>query len=533
MARNDPAVGLAISDTSVRSLAIDPASLRTVGASEAPVSGSQADAMRESLHALRARPSAVATGFGLERATVRRMTLPQTSPQNVDRMVRFEAERYIPLPLDAVELDYQARPDRAADRLEVVVAAVRKDDATRLAHALSEATGAPTVLDTTGTALLAAWQQARGEVGQAVLLVDLSGEHASLVVCESGNLVLARSVPSGADALRAALADDLKLSAPEAESVRRSQGVTGLQAGPPDLGRGAEASDREATTAWLTRLAQETRRTLESYRSQRGGTQRCGVALTGEGADTPGLAQALEWAIGQPIDLFDPLAGTAIALPAPGHHFTVAYGLALRAAGKSPVTIDLSPRAERVSRRRRREKTGWVAALAGLVVVIAAAYVYADMRLKKIEAEAQAVRQRVRQLQAETGDVDSALTAVGAAQDVEVALADLEQEEARPLDVLLEVSTSFPGGLWLKDFLYDRERGISVHGNALDSVAITDAVRALGRKPYLDQVKLASINIVTIGDRQVYEFDISAEFPQPQKSESEAKGAGASRRRGP
>jgi len=129
--------------------------------------------------------------------------------------------------------------------------------------------------------------------------------------------------------------------------------------------------------------------------------------------------------------------------------------------------------------------------------------------------------------------VDSALTAVGAAQDVEVALADLEQEEARPLDVLLEVSTSFPGGLWLKDFLYDRERGISVHGNALDSVAITDAVRALGRKPYLDQVKLASINIVTIGDRQVYEFDISAEFPQPQKSESEAKGAGASRRRGP
>jgi len=77
--------------------------------------------------------------------------------------------------------------------------------------------------------------------------------------------------------------------------------------------------------------------------------------------------------------------------------------------------------------------------------------------------------------------------------------------------------------------LYDRERGLTIHGNALDSVSITDAVRALSRKSYLQQVKLTSINIVEIGDRQVYEFQISADFVQPETSESEASSTGSTR----
>jgi type IV pilus assembly protein PilM len=503
-----------------------------VTARETLRSGSLADSLRASLHDLRVRPGIVATAFGLDRATVRRMTLPHTSAQNVDRMVRFEAERYIPLPLEAVELDYQVRHDRAADRLEVVIAAVRKDDATQAAHALSEATSAGTILDTAGTALLAAWQQVRGEGGESALLVDLSGEHVSIIVCESGNLVLARSAPAGVDALRAALMDDLKISPAEAETVRRTEGVKGLEAGPPALGPSGPAPDREAAAVWLTRLAQEIRRTLESYRSQRGGAGRCTVAITGEGAETPGLSEALEWAIGQPVDVFNPLPDGTVDLPAPGHWFTLAYGLALRSAGKSPVAIDLSPRAERAGRRRRREQTAWVGALAALVLVIGAAYAYANSRLQRIESDARGVRRQVAQLQANVGDVETALAAAAAVEDVDDVLADMQKCEAQPLDVLRDLSDSFPGGLWLKDFLYDRERGVSIHGNALDSTAVTEAVRALSRKPYLEQVKLTGINIVMIGDRQVYEFDITADFPQPGTAESEATGAESTRRSG-
>jgi Tfp pilus assembly protein PilN len=386
------------------------------------------------------------------------------------------------------------------------------------------------VLDTVGTALLAAWQQTHGDVGDAALVVDLSGQHASLVVCESGHLVLARSAPTGVEALRVAFGEDLKVTLDEAEAARRAQGVVGLEAGPPALGASAEPADREATAAWLTRLAQEIRRTLEAFRSQRSGLQRCSVAVTGEGADTPGLLAALEWAIGQPVTVFDPLADGPLALPAPGHCFTIAYGLALRALGRSPISLDLAPKAERAGRRRRRERVLWVAATALLAVAVVAGYLYANARLRAVEAEAGQVRDEVRQLRRQIGDVDVALASAAAVGDVDELLDDLTRTESRPLEVLREVSVSLPGGLWLTDMLYDRERGLTLHGQALDSVSVTDAVGILSRKPYLSEVKLSAINIVSIGDRSVYEFDITAAFEAPEAStESSAEGESSRR----
>ncbi len=518
MARNEPAVGISIDNGVLRALAVDSATGEPIVGTVTPRGGTLPDSLRDSIRSVRVRPGAVATAFGLDRATVRRMTLPQTSGGNIDRMVRFEAERYIPLPVEAVELDFHAIVDRGADRLDVVVAAVRKNEAVQLSTALLGATSGTTVVDTTATALLAAWQQAREGVSEAALIADLSGEHASIAVCESGNLVLARSVASGVETLRTALAEDLQISAPEAEEVRQSNGVTGLDAGPPPVGLPDEPIDRERATEWLARLAQEIRRTLESFRSQRGGMQRCTVEITGEGADTPGLREALEDAIGMDIGLFDPLAEASIELPGPGHEFTIAYGLALRAAGRSPVEIDLSPKAERADRERRRHVTGIVAAIAAAVIVLGGAYWYANSQLVKLEASAKSTATQVADLEATVGDLDQALADAAAVSDVEDLLIALDDPTSRPLEMLHGVSVSMPGGVWLTDFLYDRTRGVSVHDHALDAVAVTEAVRVLSRKPHFSEVKLSSLNVVTIGDQPVYEFDITGDFPEPEGS---------------
>jgi hypothetical protein len=117
VARKEPAVGVSIDGTVVRALAIDPATVQPVAASVTPVTGTLAEALREGIRALRVRPAKVTTAFGLDRATVRRMTLPQTTQQNITRMVRW-AERH-PLP-GCRRVDYHAIPDRSADRLDVV-----------------------------------------------------------------------------------------------------------------------------------------------------------------------------------------------------------------------------------------------------------------------------------------------------------------------------------------------------------------------------------------------------------------------------
>lgn len=519
MARNDPAVGIAISDTTLRSLALDPATLKPIAAAETPISGTLAASLRESVRSLRVRPSRAVTAFGLDRATVRRITLPQTSQPNVDRMVRFEAERYIPFPMDAVELDYYAEPDRAADRLDVVVAAVRKDEATQLSAALADATSADTAIDTTATALLAAWSHARGDVSEAVLLVDLSGESASLVVCESGNLVLARSVPTGADALRRAISEDLKISLQEAEQVRADSGVTGLEAGPSALAATDENPDREHTGAWLQGLGQEVRRTLESFRSQRGGMQRCGVDVTGDGAETPGLREALADALGMSVGVFDPLGDDLPELAGRGHAYAIAYGLALRAAGRAPVQIDLSPKAERAASRRRERATGAVAAVTVGAIALLAVWWFANDRLTRLEKRADGVATELERLSANVGDLDAALAEAAAVSDMQDVLAALDETSSRPLDVMHGITVSLPQGVWFDDFLYDQSRGVSIHGKAIDAESITAAVGVLSRKPYLFDVKVSSISISTIGKTQVYEFDITGDFAEPEEGQ--------------
>jgi type IV pilus assembly protein PilM len=521
--RTESFAGVALSDDCARAVAVDGAGLEPIAAGAARLTGTIADSVRESLRALHLRPAGVAAALGLDRATVRRMSLPRTAGGNVDRVVRFEAERHIPLPIENVELDYQAEPDTASDRLEVVVAAVRKEDAAQLARALADATAAPTILDTAGTALLAAWDAAHGGTGAPVLLVDLSGGHAALVVCQSGNLVLARSVPAGVVALRAALAEDLRVSLVEAETVRASRGVVDAEVGPPDLVAQPEVGGLERTSAWLTGLVQEVRRTLESFRSQRGGFQRCPVALTGEGADTPGLADALQRAIRDPVLVFDPFADRPLKLPGPGHEFTLAYGLALRAAGRSPVRLDLSPRAERAGRARRHRATGWVglAAVAGLALV--AAYVYASSRLERTERELRDVQAESSRLEKQVGDLKAAMADAEAVTVVEEQLAGLDRVEAQPLDLLAGISSSLPGGLWLTDFFYDQEKGLTLRGNALDAASVTEAVRALSRRPYLARVKLSSIAIVNIGAKPVYSFEIIGDFQKPEEPASAKK----------
>ena len=520
MARTDPFVGVAISDSAVRAVAVDGSTLEPVAASEASVSGTLTESIREALRGLHVRPQGVAAALGLDRATVRRMSLPRTTAGNIDRVIRFEAERYIPLPIEDVELGYQAEPDTSADRLDVVVAAARKGDAAQLTRALSDATPCPAAVDVAATGLLAAWNAAHAETAEPGLLVDLSGANASLVLCESGNLMLARSVPVGVGALRTALAQDLKVSLAEAESVRASRGVAGAEAGPPDLTATHEASGLEETSEWLTRLAQEVRRTLESYRGQRGGFQRCAVALTGEGADTPGLAEALSGVVSDPVSLFDPLPTPGLRLPSPGHLFSLAYGLAIRAAGRSALSLDLSPRAERVGRQRRQRATGWLAVALFAALALIVAYVYAGDRLEKTERDLSRVQAEVKTLQAQVGDLEVAVADAAAVADVEDLLAGLDRMEARPLDILQAISASLPSGIWLTDFFYDQQKGISLRGNALDAAAVTEAIRALSRRPYLVAVKLSSIAIVVVGDKQVYEFEITGDFQKPEESVS-------------
>lgn len=58
---------------------------------------------------------------------VRRFRLPATTPERLDRIVRFEAREQIPFPLEKTNLEYQVFPSDQPNEVEVLLVAIRRD----------------------------------------------------------------------------------------------------------------------------------------------------------------------------------------------------------------------------------------------------------------------------------------------------------------------------------------------------------------------------------------------------------------------
>lgn len=106
------------------------------------------------------RQRSVVTAVSNRLAITRNLQLPKMPLKDLQKAIPWEAERYIPFPIDDVAFDYFIldHPDDVPDggEIEVVVAATRLDLVTQLAHALRGAGLEPVVLDIKPFALLRA-----------------------------------------------------------------------------------------------------------------------------------------------------------------------------------------------------------------------------------------------------------------------------------------------------------------------------------------------------------------------------------------
>ena len=63
-------------------------------------------AVRQALASLRIRPGQAAINVPTAAAPVRKVRLPHASSENMESMIEFEAERFLPLPVAEINIDY-------------------------------------------------------------------------------------------------------------------------------------------------------------------------------------------------------------------------------------------------------------------------------------------------------------------------------------------------------------------------------------------------------------------------------------------
>lgn len=308
----------------------------------------------------------VVTAIGNRQAITRNIHVPRMSRSELAEAIKWEAERYIPFPIDEVTLAYHVLddPDTLAegDDLEVVVVAARLDLVREELDVLNRAGLEPIVIDVKPFALLrslkgvlpgdesptkrtAAYTDSSqgNDIG---VVIEVAASSTTITLVRGDRVLMNRNIAVSGDDFTTALQRRFGLDFDTAEHTKIHRGTALLPADAeddlldPDADTGPYSAPRVYDTLRpvVASLTTEIRRSLEFFRVQSGDTSIEHMFMTGGGAKLQGLPEALEDALGIPVRLGQPWHSLTADerrfdmayLEGVGAEFGVPLGLALR-----------------------------------------------------------------------------------------------------------------------------------------------------------------------------------------------------------
>ena len=276
-----------------------------------------------------------------EKAFVQVVQIPRMKEQEVAQAIRFQAENYIPYPIDTVYIDFALiTPLRSnVDHLDVLVASLPRTVADSYVAALEKAGLIPVALEIDAIALTRAVVE-KGVSPIPILIVDIGNVHTKVSIFSGYSVRFTTSLSICAKQFTQAVAKSLHVDEEKAEEFKRHYGLY-----TPEDALGQEIFQAMIPTA--TDFVEQVTKYLEYYEShlphqhldqpQKKITK---IMLCGGGANLKGLPEFLmrslkvEVAVGNPwINILPPGVKELPLLSFQDSlGYSTALGLALRGA---------------------------------------------------------------------------------------------------------------------------------------------------------------------------------------------------------
>jgi type IV pilus assembly protein PilM len=305
------------------------------------------------------------TAVSNRQAITRNIKVPKMTIQELDEAIKWEAERYVPFPIDEVVLDYYAldNPDDVAEgeQLEVVVAAARIDLIAQQVEYLKLAGLEPVVIDIKPFTLLRSLKgsllgehlnkntlsgQVYTESDEIGVVLEIAASNTTITLVRGERVLMNRNIGVSGDDFTAAVQRSFGLDFDSAEEVKLDYGTATIPTEDEeellnfDAKRERYSPSRvyEALRPVLVDLTTEIRRSLEFFRVQTGDANIHRMVITGGGAKLRGLPEAIGDALGFRAEVGNPWLTVQIDedrfdsayLDRTGPEYAVPLGLALR-----------------------------------------------------------------------------------------------------------------------------------------------------------------------------------------------------------
>lgn len=317
-----------------------------------------AEEIQELVKEANTRKRHVVTALSNEVAVTRIIKVPKMDRKELEEAIHWEAERYLPFPVEEVVLDFDLldNPSEVEEggEMEVVIAAAREETVVQLAEALFAAGLEPVVVDlkpfagirTIGPHL------APREDGTApvTLYLEVGAQSSSLVFLRGQRPLLVRTLNAAGQSFTEAIAQAFGLEPEQAEELKREYALASLSTedeealleleAPKDRPSPAEIYDAIRST--LIDFTAEVRRSLDFFKSEFGEETLDQAYIAGGGSKLRGLKGLISDALGITFTEIDPWENVKInpsqfdphALQEMGPEFVVPVGLAMRGVSR-------------------------------------------------------------------------------------------------------------------------------------------------------------------------------------------------------
>ncbi|MBU1089160.1 type IV pilus assembly protein PilM, partial [Patescibacteria group bacterium] len=225
----------------------------------------------------------------------RLVKLPPLKKNEIKEALRFEAETFVPYPLDEVSIDYDVVEEDEAGRL-LVFAIAAKNNLIQYYLKLFKSVGVELLsLESSSLAIKRVANQVVGTESH-VLLMDIGEKYSSVVCLNKGQIYYTRTIPAGGESLTRSISVNLGLDMVSAEEYKKAYGMNPLE---------LEGKIKNAVLPVFNSIAEELRKTIVSYREEWQNSIGL-LILSGGGANMPGFAEELTKVLGIEVQVMQP-----------------------------------------------------------------------------------------------------------------------------------------------------------------------------------------------------------------------------------
>lgn len=258
----------------------------------------------------------------------RTIKFPMLTDSEVASAVTWEAEQYIPIPINEAVIQHQIierKENTNPAQVVVLLIAAPKVIVSNYARAIEMAGMNLHVVETE----LMSMVRSLAPDDQTVLIVDIGAKSTDIAVSKKGQLYFSRSIPTAGDAFTRAVSQGLGIKPIQAEEYKKTYGMSGKQ---------LEGKVRASLESVFRVVVDEIKKAMHYYQSEEKSDSPTSVILTGGSAAMPEVASILTKLLGMEVVVGNPFAKVYVApevvksLVGYAPLYSVATGLAMRDA---------------------------------------------------------------------------------------------------------------------------------------------------------------------------------------------------------